>query len=243
MNENFLYELFDSNHSYDYDKLESPIEETFLNHVIKFLHKETKVIVQYPIPTISGNFRADIALEKDGKIVVIECDGEEYHTKEKDDWYDEWRDALILISGSIQVIYRVKGKDIRNNIYKVFAIIYAHDKNLFDENYADLIEKVEIERNGYIKSVYHDYYYDDNEIRTPLVIDIKRKELEIDFDIFWYKYVLYSILYSDKNIYQLIDEMSSKYIESKDLIRMINEKYPDLQLEAEKQLIALSKRK
>ena len=122
-----LRQLFNCNHTYEYDKIESPIEEIFLNHIIKFLDQNTELSIQFPISTISGNFRADIALIKEGKIVVIECDGEEHHTQEKDIWYDEWRDTLILAQERANVIYRVRGIDIYSNLYKVFAIIYYYE--------------------------------------------------------------------------------------------------------------------
>jgi len=216
MNENLLRELFENNYSYDYYKVESPIEEILLNHLVKFLHKQCEVIVQYPISTISGNFRADIILRKGDKVVVVECDGEEHHTLDRDEWYDEWRDALILIQKKAQVIYRVKGTDIQNNIYKKF----------------------EIEGNWYKKQVNNDYYSASGRV-IPSMVEVKRKELQKDFDSFWYKYILYSLLYPNKNIYDLIDEMSLKYYESKELIQKINNKHPKLNLKNEKQLLTL----
>lgn len=238
MNENLLRELFENNYSYDYYKVESPIEEILLNHLVKFLHKQCEVIVQYPISTISGNFRADIILRKGDKVVVVECDGEEHHTLDRDEWYDEWRDALILIQKKAQVIYRVKGTDIQNNIYKVFAIIYTYDEDLFNKEYADRIEKFEIEGNWYKKQVNNDYYSASGRV-IPSMVEVKRKELQKDFDSFWYKYILYSLLYPNKNIYDLIDEMSLKYYESKELIQKINNKHPKLNLKNEKQLLTL----
>lgn len=238
MDENLLHKLFDTNHSYDYDKIESPIEEILLNHIVKFLHEKTEIFVQYPISTISGNFRSDIALQNEDKLIIIECDGEEHHTKEKDEWYDEWRDTLILIQKNAQVIYRVKGTDIQNNLYRVFAIIYSLDEDLFNEEYSKRLEKIDVEGSWYKKHVYYDYQNDDGRI-IPSRIEVKRKELEKDFDSFWYKYVLYSLLHSNKNIYDLIEEMSSKHYESKELMRKLNEKYPKLKLENEKQLLTL----
>lgn len=238
MDEKLLRKLFDTNHFFDYGKIESPIEEILLNHIVKFLHEETKVIVQYPISTISGNFRADIALQNNDKIIIIECDGKEHHTKEKDDWYDEWRDTLILIQNKAQVIYRVRGIDIQNNLYKVFAIIFSLDQDLFNQEYSRRLEKVDIEGRGYKKHVYYDYHGDEGQI-IPSMVEVKRKELEKDFDSFWFKYVLYSLLHLDKNIYNLIEEMSSKQCESKVLMKKLNEKYPKLKLENEKQLLTL----
>jgi len=237
MNEDLINQLFNSNHSFNYDKIESPIERILLNHITKFLSKETKLIVQYPISTISGNFRTDIALIKGNKKVFIECDGEEYHTKEKDDWYDEWRDTLILIQKKAKTIYRIKGVDIQNNLYKAFYVIYSFDPDLFNIEYAERIEKFEIKENGYRKQIR--YEYQNENIRIPSMLEVKRKELIKDFDSFWYKYVMYSLLHRNKNIYELIDEMTQRNYESKKLIQLINEKYPTLNIENQKQLLTL----
>jgi len=239
MNEEILNNLFNSKHSFDYDKVESPIEEILLNHIIKFLDKETELMIQYPISTISGNFRADIALKKNERIVIIECDGEEHHTKDRDNWYDEWRDTLILIQRKAHVIYRVKGVDIQNNIYKVFAIIFDFDKNLFDENYTNRVEKYEIDGNRYKKQIHYDYYKEDGDI-IPSMTEIKRKELNEHFDRFWLDYVLYSLINPNKNIYELIDEMSDKHFDSKDLIKMLNEQNPELKLQDKNQLLNMN---
>lgn len=239
MDENLLRKFFDINNSYDHDKIESPIEEILLNHIVKFLHEKTEIILQYPIFTISGNFRADLALKKEDKLIIIECDGEEHHTEEKDVWYDEWRDTLILIQKKAQVLYRVKGTDIQNNLYKVFAIIYFFDGDLFNQEYSRRLEKLNIDSNWYKKYYYYDYEGEDG-IKIPSRVEVKRKELEKDFDNFWFKHVLYSLLYPNKNVYDLIREISSKEYESRELLlQKINEKYPKLKLENEKQLLKL----
>ncbi|MCB0516408.1 MAG: hypothetical protein R2798_03595 [Chitinophagales bacterium] len=240
IDKNLLHKLFNTNHSYDYNKIGSPIEEILLNHIIKFIHEKTKVIVQYPISTISGNFRADIALLNKDKVVIIECDGEEHHTKEKDDWYDEWRDALILIQKKAHVIYRVKGIDILNNLYSVFSIIYSLDQDLFNQEYSRRLEKVDIKGYWYKKQVYYDFRCNDGRI-IPSMIEVKRKELEKDFNRFWFKYILYSLLFPDKNIRNLIKEMSSKNYEFQVLIQKVNQKYPKLKMENEKQLLTMYK--
>jgi very-short-patch-repair endonuclease len=106
----FLNLVFNNTHAYEVEKIESPIEQILLNHLIKYLDLETEVLVQTPFSTVSGNFRTDIILKKDDKKVVLECDGEEFHTKEDNEWYDEWRDALLLKHEHVETIYRIKGK-------------------------------------------------------------------------------------------------------------------------------------
>lgn len=113
---NFSEKGYNANHDYEYEKVESVIELRFLNHLEKYLSDQTEIIVQLPLDTISGIFKADITLKKDNRIIIIECDGEEFHTEEIDRWYDEWRDALILFNKKAETIYRIKGIDIYNNI-------------------------------------------------------------------------------------------------------------------------------
>ena len=86
-------------------------------------------------------------------------------------------DALILIQKKAQVIYRVKGTDIQNNIYKVFAIIYSYDEDLFNKEYADRIEKFEIEGNWYKKQVNNDYYSASGRV-IPSMVEVKEKNFK-----------------------------------------------------------------
>lgn len=228
--------LFNYSHAYDHDSVESPIEEVLLNHIDKFLDKETQVFIQYPISTISGNFRGDIALKRGDRVVLLECDGEEHHSKEKDDWYDEWRDTLILIQKKADVIYRIKGKDILNNIYAVVSILNSFDKSFFNPDYVNRLIKLDIESDRCMKIV-RQYYQTEKGVQIPNDVVVNRKELVRDFDRFWFKYILYSLVYSGMNIHQLIDQMSAKHYDSKKLISLLNDKHPELELVDEEELL------
>lgn len=228
--------LLNKNHSYDYTKTESPIERFLLNHILKFLDKETKVEVQHRITTISGNFRADIALIRNNKVVILECDGKEHHTNEIDDWYDEWRDALIIVQKKASVIYRIAGKDIYNNIYNVFSIINHFDHDVFDSSKINRLNKLDIYWDWYKKYIDVSFVNGYDEV-IPYTLEIKRKDIHEDFDRFWLKYVMYSLLYRDKNIYELIEIMKIRDYEIEQLIYKLNIKYPNLKLTDEKQLL------
>ncbi len=219
-----------NNHSYDIDKVESPIEQIFLNHLQKYLSFETEIIVQYPIKTISGNFRADIVLKKKDKIIIIECDGEEFHTKDDDDWYDEWRDTLILFQRRVDTIYRIKGVDIYNNINSVIYLIYTYEKEFFNSEYAERLPKKEIDNTWREKRIHYTYTNDYGD-EIPSSIKVKRKNLISDFDTFWLKYVLYSLIYPEKNIKQLISIMKDKHYEKSTLITILNKKFPEFTID------------
>ncbi len=219
-----------NNHSYEFDKVESPIERTFLNHLEKYLSFDTEIIVQYPIKTISGNFRADIALKRNHQIIVIECDGEEFHTKDEDEYYDEWRDTLIIFQKRVDTIYRIKGIDIYNNINSLIYLIYSYEKDFFNLEYAERLSKKEIDKTWTEKRINYIYTNDKgNEI--PSSIKVKRKNLVSDFDTFWLKYVLYSLIYPKKNIKQLIPIMREKHYEQSVLVTMLNEKFPEFKID------------
>lgn len=222
----------------NFDKIESPIEEILLNHMTKFLHSDTKIIVQYPIKTISGNFRADIALKRLDNLIIIECDGKEFYSKDIDDWYDEWRDALILIQRKANTIYRLSGSSIQNNIYSILKLIYNFDPIFFKEEYMEQLPVINFDNSWYKKRIDYNYLNSNNETNYSFS-EIKRKDLKNDSDRFWLKYVLYSVLFPSKGIMQLIEEFKSKYIDTEVLVDMVNNLYPELKLKDEYQLLTL----
>ncbi len=227
---------FSTNHSYEFDKVESPIEQILLNHLTKYLSDKTEVIVQLPIKTISGNFRADIALKNNDRIVILECDGKEFHTKEINKWYDEWRDTLILFQRRAETIYRIKGTDIHNNINSLIYLIYKFEPEFFNAEYGDRLPKKEINDEWREKRINYTFInYQGQEI--PSSVNVQRKNLESDFDRFWLKYVLYSLIYPEKDIKQLIELMAKKHYETNQLISMLNQKFPEFKIEDIKLLL------
>lgn len=236
MNYELLLQFLNESHCYDYAKIESPIEEFLLNHVLKFLKKETKVVLQYPVATICGNFRADIALIYKEKTVLLECDGKAFHTKDLDDWYDEWRDTVILVQRKANSIYRIKGADIYNNIYAVIAILSFFDEDLFDLPTIAKLPTYEICGTWYKKCIYLNFSnLEGNEV--PYTVQVKRKNIASDFDSYWLKYFLFSMLNPGKTIHELIHLFQSEEVETKHLIKELNEKYPELKLVDAKQLL------
>jgi very-short-patch-repair endonuclease len=229
---------FSKNHSYEYDKVESPIEQILLNHLMKYLSDETEVIVQLPIKTISGNFRADIALKNNDRIVILECDGEEFHTKEINKWYDEWRDTLILFQRRAETIYRIKGTDIHNNINSIIYLIYKYEPEFFNAKYGERLPEKEIDDEWGKKRINYTFTNDDGQEITSS-INVKRKNLESDFDRFWLKYVLYSLINPEKDIKQLIELMTEKHYETNKLISMLNQKFPEFKIEDIKLLLSI----
>lgn len=235
---NFSEKGYNANHDYEYEKVESVIELRFLNHLEKYLSDQTEIIVQLPLDTISGIFKADITLKKDNRIIIIECDGEEFHTEEIDRWYDEWRDALILFNKKAETIYRIKGIDIYNNINSLIYLIYFFEQDLFNIGYSEKLPKKTITSINNKKMI--DYIFiNEKGKEIPNRIVVERKNLKTDFDRFWAKYVLYSLLYPRNKIKQLIEIMKAKHLELNDLISMLNERLPQSEINEIKERLRL----
>jgi hypothetical protein len=115
----------------DRNKLESPLEELFIETLEKYLSSKTQIFPQYEVMTLAGKFRLDFLLTVNEKKIAFECDGADFH----DEWRDEWRDALILGSGEIDTIYRFRGKDLHTFLDDCICLIFHYDKELFDDRY------------------------------------------------------------------------------------------------------------
>lgn len=235
MSEFFLHK----NHLYEYEKIGSPIESFLLDHIIKFLSPETKIQLQYPITTMSGNFRADIALIKDDKVVILECDGQEHHTKEKDDWYDEWRDALILVQRKAKAIYRIKGRDIYNNTYAILSMINKYDPDLFVQDQITRLPEIEIEES-FLRKCCYTSFLGENGDEIDYTIVLRRRDTEKDFDSHWLKYIMYSMLFPGHNVNQLIEIFKSRMEDSSVLVKNLNHLHPELKLTSDRDLLKVT---
>ncbi len=220
-----------------FGEVESPIEWRLFNHIEKYKKEGVKLIPQYPVSTISGNFRIDFVLKNEIRVIGIECDGEEFHTKDKDDWYDEWRDTLIMVQSDVKNIYRVKGKDIFQNINDLIYFIGKSEPEIFDST----IDKIEslihkgtlknnrldvIDRKGIIYETNDDYGD-----KVQRLIQIKKRNLENDFDPFYRKYLLYSLIYPNVQIPELIEIFCENHFSEEELIDKYNEIYPENRIE------------
>ena len=225
---------FNTNHLYDYNLIESPIESFFVQHITKFLKPDTRIELQYLMKTISGNFRADVALINGNKVVLLECDGEEFHSK--NDWYDEWRDSLILAEGRASAIYRIKGKDIYHNTYRVLSILGEFDNDLFDTTNMTRISNELIYQEEQKKVIRYEYTNEFGKI-FPSRVEVIRKDLQRDFDRFYFHYILHSLVYRGNSIRELISIMSKRGSTLKELTVLFNNKKPTAMINPDKPLL------
>ena len=87
---------------------ESPLEEVFAQHLTKYLKNPYKILEQFEVETICGNFRFDFVIMYNSKTIAFECDGQNYHDNNAQ-IYDFWRDSVLLAEGHAQQIFRLSG--------------------------------------------------------------------------------------------------------------------------------------
>lgn len=97
----------------------SPIEDAFAYHFSKYANEEVRLDRQVSVQTICGLFVLDFVAQAPSiGCVAIECDGKDFHNESR----DEWRNAMILGTNSVNAIYRIRGSDIT---YHINDILYA----------------------------------------------------------------------------------------------------------------------
>jgi hypothetical protein len=85
---------------------------------------------QFRVETIAGKYRLDfLAISPGGGRIAYECDGKEYHNSQR----DEWRDAMILGSGAVDAIIRIRGKDIAWHLDDVAYILAQWNPEIFSK--------------------------------------------------------------------------------------------------------------
>jgi hypothetical protein len=108
---------------------DSPLEDDFAYHITKYLDPTIRLTPQYEVKTICGTFRLDFVAEAAGRKIGFECDGKDFHDVSR----DEWRDAMILGSKSIDAIYRMRGSDIYYHINDILHFISRWNPELFSQ--------------------------------------------------------------------------------------------------------------
>lgn len=232
-----LYGLSEKSEASD-TRLESPIEEKLYLHLDKYRLSEVELIPQYDISTVSGNFRIDLVLKSESRIIGIECDGEEFHSKEMDVWYDDWRDDLIIMFNQVDCVYRFKGRDIFENIADLIYFLAINEPSLFNKSIKRLrpLVRKETLSTSIIdildsRGIYYDHLDEKSKWHTRF-ISIRQRSKKRYVDI---RHVLYSYIYPDKKIPELIkilvdDSRNGRYHQDVELIKLYNEKYPDYQI-------------
>lgn len=178
---------------------ESILEYRLLNHILKYLNYGSTLIQQYEFEIIGNIYRTDFLLINAERKIVIECDGQEFHSKEEDALYDEWRDNLIIELGEIDVIYRFAFKDIFEEIVSVVDYLCSNEPSFF------------IKQESYYQKIliYESSFYSNriwNGEGLLYVVKNKNSKFHKNRDIVKLKTILYSILHENKTIKEMIKE-------------------------------------
>lgn len=98
---------------------ESPLEDIFAYNAAKYLSASVSFKKQVEFKTICGTFRTDFVASTSIDSIAIECDGNKYHNKSR----DEWRDAMILGEKELSTIFRLRGNDLIYRIEDCFFLL------------------------------------------------------------------------------------------------------------------------
>lgn len=108
---------------------DSPIEDRFAQYFCSYASSDVSFEPQVEVLTLCGRFIMDFVItDAKGTLIAIECDGKEFHNESR----DEWRDAMILGSGHVDAIYRIRGADINYRVEDVMWILGSLEAGLFD---------------------------------------------------------------------------------------------------------------
>jgi very-short-patch-repair endonuclease len=114
---------------YVISEYESPIEERFAWLFTKYVSPSVLFVPQVWIKTKKLSFRFDFVALIGEKIIVFECDGKAHHSM----YLDEFRDALILDTGCVDYIHRLRGEDIHYQLEDLVYAIYRMHPYLFHD--------------------------------------------------------------------------------------------------------------
>lgn len=107
----------------------SPIEALLEDLLVKYLAPATRKTAQRTVTTPFGRFRPDFTLVDPvtRRVLVIECDGREYHDRVR----DAWRDAAMLGCGAVHDLLRIEGKDLKRRPHDVLYLLARLFPTLF----------------------------------------------------------------------------------------------------------------
>jgi hypothetical protein len=120
---------------------DSPIEDIFLWEFQKVAHHDIKVLRQQYCETRLGFFKLDFVLAScttDRPKIGIECDGRNFHSETR----DTQRDAAIIAAGSVDKIYRLRGRDIYFHIHDALHLLSQREPWLFSNRGEVLLEQL-----------------------------------------------------------------------------------------------------
>lgn len=185
---------------------DSPIEDAFAYHFAKYANDDVQLACQVPITTICGLFIIDFVVQspKIGRI-AIECDGKAFHKESR----DEWRDAMILGSKAVDVVYRIRGCDIVHHIDDVLYCLSRLELGVFSkrgEVNLTLLASNEAKKLYLSKKEdLHGIHYENEWETGSLRIETRRSHIPEGQRRFWKKAYEFALSIGGGNIDEVID--------------------------------------
>ncbi len=105
---------------------ERPVEDEFAWHLVKYLEPSAGLAYQYRVETPFTRFWIDFVVEYGGRHIAFECS--DLFTDADETAY---RDALIVGSGAIDVLYRFRTEDLLHHLHDVLLLISRWEPALF----------------------------------------------------------------------------------------------------------------
>lgn len=105
---------------------EHPLEDEFAWHLVKYLDPESALGYQVRFDTPVANLWVDFVVEIGSRRVGFECS-----TLYEDENELALRDALLVGSGALNTLYRLRGVDVMYRLHDVLYLISQCDRSLF----------------------------------------------------------------------------------------------------------------
>lgn len=139
---------------------DSPIEDIFAWELVKFLPEDADLRPQVKVETQCETYRIDFVCKSGGWTVGFECDGQGFHDEER----DEWRDALIMGTGRVNAIYRIRGRSIFHQIGRALYLVSLYEDKIFSDRgctnlkllgNAELLSVSRFENRGFLEYLWY----------------------------------------------------------------------------------------
>ena len=113
---------------------ERPLEDEFAWHLVKYLNPISGLLYQAPAQTPGGTFWVDFVVECGAASEPVRRIGFEIGDLEPatpDDEGERLRDALLIGTGALDVLYRFRGPDVLHRLHDCLLLVARRDADLF----------------------------------------------------------------------------------------------------------------
>lgn len=110
---------------------ERPVEDEFAWHLVKYLDPSVALAYQVKVETPCAPVWVDFVIEQGARRVAIEVDDVASITEPFAS--TRARDALLLGTGAVDVLYRIRAEDALSGLHDVLLVAARHDPSLFSE--------------------------------------------------------------------------------------------------------------